>query len=180
MSAHIGRSFTGHHLEDLCPCRKEKCGLVDIEKANKDCEHHPFWAAATIRQSHPAAECWTLGQGASDHRVTVTDGTITKFECMTPDAACHIYPECECEHWESGHSATNGPGHAVVKHEDCWLQNWFDHGAHGTAYTGDDYNDMRDDGIPHGMTRTGPIEHLYDDCILWSFTDEEITHAHAD
>ena len=175
MSTHIGRSFTGHHIEDQCPCPQEKCGLVDSEKVHKDCDQHKMWAAKTIRQGHPAAECWTLGKGSSEHLVTVTDGVITKFECTNPEAACHIYPECDCESWADDHASERGAGHAVVKHDDCWLQGWFDHGSPGAVYSGDDYNDMRDDGIPVGMTRTGRIEHEYDDCILWSFEPEDVT-----
>lgn len=172
MSHHIGRSFTGHHLEDQCPCPKEKCGLVDNEKANPECEHHKPFSAQTIRQGHLASDCWTLGKGASSHRVTVVDGKITKFECTNAEAACHIYPECYCQTWETNHSSLNGKGHAIAKHDDCWLEWWFELGTEGTVYIGTDCNDARDDGIPSSMTRTGLIDHTYEDCILWYFEEE--------
>lgn len=57
---HIGRSWTGHELEDGCPCIKAPCGLVDIratELADIQCDQHRVEAAKTIRQMHPASAC---------------------------------------------------------------------------------------------------------------------------
>lgn len=55
---HIGRSWTGTRLEDVCPCPKEPCGLVDAEKALESCEQGHHWnRARTIRQSHRSDEC---------------------------------------------------------------------------------------------------------------------------
>ena len=54
---HVGRSWTGHHLEDSCPCPQEPCGLVSISKADPSCPEHPEMRAKTIRRSHPASEC---------------------------------------------------------------------------------------------------------------------------
>lgn len=55
LKVHIGRSFTGHPLEDDCPCHKAPCGLVDIE--DEDCPQHSWRAYKTIRQTHSADEC---------------------------------------------------------------------------------------------------------------------------
>lgn len=43
MRYHIGRSWPGmgNEIEASCPCPKAPCGLVDPDKANPDCEHHP-------------------------------------------------------------------------------------------------------------------------------------------
>ncbi|MFI7191438.1 hypothetical protein ACIBQ0_17025 [Nocardia nova] len=54
MSWHVGRSFSGHPLEDECPCPKEPCGLVRLENAHPDCEQHPN---KTLRQGHRADQC---------------------------------------------------------------------------------------------------------------------------
>ena len=54
---HIGRSFMDTHLEDACPCPKEPCGLVRIDKISEKCEQHGFGHAKTIRQSHLEERC---------------------------------------------------------------------------------------------------------------------------
>lgn len=56
-NTHIGRSFTGHGLEDSCPCPQEPCGLVSTERITRACPQHGFEAARTIRQSHEAGSC---------------------------------------------------------------------------------------------------------------------------
>ena len=55
---HIGRSWTGHEIEDDCPCPKGVCGLVAT--IIDDCPQHSRLAAKTIRQSHHAAACPAL------------------------------------------------------------------------------------------------------------------------
>lgn len=57
MNYHIGRSWAGHEIEDACPCPKAPCGLVDPDKANPDCEHHPLTRSKSMRQGHPADQC---------------------------------------------------------------------------------------------------------------------------
>jgi hypothetical protein len=52
---HIGRSFSGHRLEDDCPCVKAPCGLVS--EWVSECEQHNPEASKTIRQRHPADQC---------------------------------------------------------------------------------------------------------------------------
>lgn len=55
LNMHIGRSFTGHPLEDDCPCVKAPCGLVEVE--DEDCPQHSWRAAKTIRQTHMSTDC---------------------------------------------------------------------------------------------------------------------------
>jgi hypothetical protein len=54
---HIGRSWSGTRIEDDCPCPKAGCGLVSSQSTDAGCSHHPFGAAKTIRQAHPAERC---------------------------------------------------------------------------------------------------------------------------
>ena len=56
-TAHIGRSFVGHPLEDDCPCGKAPCGLVDVSLIDAECPQHTIRATKTIRQAHPADRC---------------------------------------------------------------------------------------------------------------------------
>lgn len=57
MTFHIGRSWSGHPLEDACPCPKAPCGLVDMDQTEEACLEHPAERGKSIRQSHPASEC---------------------------------------------------------------------------------------------------------------------------
>lgn len=52
---HMGRTWTGHAIEDACPCVKALCGLVSEDVP--ECEHHNILAAKTMRQVHLASEC---------------------------------------------------------------------------------------------------------------------------
>lgn len=54
---HLGRSFTGHPLEDTCPCPKAPCGLVVQDTIRNDCPEHAWEHAKSMRQSHPARTC---------------------------------------------------------------------------------------------------------------------------
>lgn len=57
MTFHIGRSWSGHPLEDGCPCPKAPCDLVDMDRTDPACLEHPGERGKSIRQSHPASEC---------------------------------------------------------------------------------------------------------------------------
>lgn len=57
---HIGRSWTGHHLEDECECPQEACGLVNMDNAFAACPQHGWEAAKTMRQIHLADNCPAL------------------------------------------------------------------------------------------------------------------------
>jgi hypothetical protein len=54
-------------LEDVCPCPKAPCGLIDDATNVTDCPQHGMWAAKTIRQHHWADEC---PGGAGDWPIT--------------------------------------------------------------------------------------------------------------
>lgn len=54
---HIGRSWTGHPLEDACPCAKAPCGLVIQGQALDTCPEHALGAFKSIRQGHPSDRC---------------------------------------------------------------------------------------------------------------------------
>jgi hypothetical protein len=56
---HMGRAWSGHEIEDACPCEQEPCGLVATP--DPECVQHS--RAKTIRQSHPAESCPALGAG---------------------------------------------------------------------------------------------------------------------
>jgi hypothetical protein len=111
----------------------------------------------------------------AEHIVTVTacydaDGTEltpdVKFECRGNDThKCHIYPDCACESWEEGHERE----HPYTHHQTCWMQGWFDAGAH--CYDGEDMDDLNGDyNLPAGMNRSGPITALFcEEYIEWEF-----------
>jgi hypothetical protein len=60
MSSHMGRAFTGHAIEDTCPCPKTACGLITMDTADQDCPQHAFTAAKTMRQGHQERDCPAL------------------------------------------------------------------------------------------------------------------------
>ena len=73
---HVGRAWTGHLIEDACPCPKAPCGLA-ISTPGVTCpEHNPAdWIdSKTIRQSHPASDCPAMKEEA------MTDDTTTENE----------------------------------------------------------------------------------------------------
>ena len=53
---HVGRSWTGHTIEDECPCSQEVCGLVQFDVMS-DCPEHGRQASKTMRQGHLAVDC---------------------------------------------------------------------------------------------------------------------------
>lgn len=56
-AAHVGRSFEGTMMEDVCPCGNAPCGLVDSERIDPECIQHPWKHGKTIRQMHNAKDC---------------------------------------------------------------------------------------------------------------------------
>ncbi|MER5482953.1 hypothetical protein ABT024_07015 [Streptomyces sp. NPDC002812] len=54
---HVGRSWSGHEIEDHCPCPKAPCGLVRQETTVEECDEHYFLNARAMRQSHTPAAC---------------------------------------------------------------------------------------------------------------------------
>jgi len=54
---HVGRAFTGTRIEDMCPCEKAPCGLVDTSGIDPACREHPWQRGNTIRQQHQPKDC---------------------------------------------------------------------------------------------------------------------------
>lgn len=105
------------------------------------------------------------------HYVKIVDGQM-KFECQDSAAKCHTYPACDCEQWNDNHATENGAGHENVHHNQCWMQGWFD--VPGATYTGDEFTDMTDTGVPEDMNREGYIWTSCDSEIL-EFDFEDVT-----
>ena len=54
---HYGRQWSGHLIEDECPCTQAPCGLVAGFLVATDCPQHAPKAAKTMRQGHEAEKC---------------------------------------------------------------------------------------------------------------------------
>jgi hypothetical protein len=54
---HISRHWAGSALEDACPCPKEPCGMVPLDRTSPDCTQHPPELGKSIRRSHLPEEC---------------------------------------------------------------------------------------------------------------------------
>lgn len=110
------------------------------------------------------------------HYVTVTPGradedgwryeeAAVKFECRgNQGSECHQYPDCDCEYWDDNHE------HPRVKHDECWMQGWFDSEV-GHVYDGADGDDRDDTCVPRDMSRSGPIATVFDidGFVEWRF-----------
>lgn len=87
---HIGRSWTGHKIEDRCGCPKGACGLVAADlttlAAINECPHHGP-AAAKIRQAHHAAACPALDDPCIPDDAHFYDGGDTGYMvvCCNPN-----------------------------------------------------------------------------------------------
>ncbi|MEU1037673.1 hypothetical protein [Streptomyces sp. NPDC005907] len=85
---HIGRSWDGGgHLEALCPCPLEPCGLVDRDKVSDECDQHPPSACKTMRSGHSAEDCPGIGKS-----LVLAVGRTDKARHAVLDAAC-LEPE---------------------------------------------------------------------------------------
>jgi hypothetical protein len=100
MTFHIGRSWSGHPLEDGCPCPKAPCGLVDMDQTEPACLEHPAERSKSIRQSHPASECpGSLVAAPAQHRLVAVNARDIPFatleEPREPKACeCHTFGQC--------------------------------------------------------------------------------------
>lgn len=54
---HMGRSWSGHHMEDECPCPQEPCGLIARDKVVETCPQHYFGRSKTMRSIHRVEDC---------------------------------------------------------------------------------------------------------------------------
>lgn len=87
---HIGRSWPGQHfIEDECPCPQEPCGLVDVDRADPTCPHHPPERGKTIRQSHLAGACPAKAESCE---------CPTFGQCLTSTGCdhCRVYGDEAC------------------------------------------------------------------------------------
>ena len=105
------------------------------------------------------------------HYVKIVDGKAS-FECQDVTAKCHTYPACDCEAWDDDHADDFGAGHENVHYAECWMQDWFE--IPGMTYTGPEYDDMTDTGVPSDMNREGYILTSCDGEIL-EFEFAEVT-----
>ena len=89
MSFHIGRSWSGHPLEDGCPCPKAPCGLVDVDRTDPACLEHPAERGKSIRQSHSASACPAKPEVCECH---------TFGQCLTSTGCeeCRVYGDESC------------------------------------------------------------------------------------
>lgn len=66
---HIGRSWSGHDIEDGCPCPKAPCGLVVTSSVAPDCREHGYVnGAKSMRQGHAASRCPAVAALEPHHR----------------------------------------------------------------------------------------------------------------
>ena len=69
MGMHVGRHWPNTYraeargadtlhptIESECPCPREPCGLIDVEKISIDCDQH-HGGHRTLRSSHAAEDC---------------------------------------------------------------------------------------------------------------------------
>lgn len=52
---HSGRAWSGHVIEDKCPCPQQPCGLVKLSEADPECPEHRM--DKTLRQGHAEKDC---------------------------------------------------------------------------------------------------------------------------
>lgn len=102
------------------------------------------------------------------------EGPISvRFVCKGDDsAACHHWPDCECEAWGPEHGWPDGepmPGHGNVQQSSCWIDPWFNDGLSHVqdwldSWEGDEDAPGLDDLI------SGPIEYLWQgDYMTWEY-----------
>ena len=111
------------------------------------------------------------GEGTEDESRVVD--TVT-FACTAPAYAdCRKYPECDCERFNWNEARTHDvEGHPRITGRECFIEGWFDSGM--AVYEGDDYDDMRDDGVP-AIDHTGLItESWMDEWPQWDWAATEV------
>lgn len=105
-------------------------------------------------------------EGTDDERRYVQSVTFT---CTAPSIAdCRRYPDCDCDVWRWNDAETHDRnGHLRTPGHECWLADWF--AGDGHCYTGDDFDDMRDDCVP-AIDRSGTITTRFvEEHIEWDF-----------
>lgn len=80
MSLHIARSWGATEIEQTCPCPKESCGFVDLDRTDPACTEHPQGRGRTIRGHHTAEQCPGPRTTTKEKTVTDTDSTYASME----------------------------------------------------------------------------------------------------
>lgn len=62
-NGHMGRAWSGHSIEDACPCPQEECGLVSTP--DPSCGQHAYAAGKSMRQIHSAENCPSKDEAAA-------------------------------------------------------------------------------------------------------------------
>lgn len=77
---HMGRSWSGHWIEDECPCPQEPCGLVSYDKVVESCPQHYYGRAKTMRSIHLSGDCERIvaEQTAAKAKGEAAEGGIPK------------------------------------------------------------------------------------------------------
>lgn len=92
---HVGRSWSGHGLEDGCPCPKAACGLVVGATVDAACPQHALATGKTIRQTHAAEQC--------PARMTISDQTPATKRCgeCRLGLGVHTTTDPYCDHHQT-------------------------------------------------------------------------------
>lgn len=77
---HISRTFTGHSVEDACPCPQAPCGLVIVAAIVHTCPQHGKIGRGTILAMHEGEDCPGDGVTPNLHRGVVWDGSTLHAE----------------------------------------------------------------------------------------------------
>ena len=97
----------------------------------------------------------------AEHTMTITDGSPV-FTCTGDStAACHQYPDCDCESWVPGEHE-----HPSSSHDECHLAGWYKR-PEETAEM------FVEDGDVMPQNASGPIDIEWDECPLWWFEEQE-------
>lgn len=162
---HFGRAWTGHEIEDFCPCPKAACGLVGGDTETVYCEQHSIMAMRTIRQFHNEFDCPAYKPHSVAWSIRAQDmGVEPKFSCSAPEGApCRKNCPEGCESF-----TLEGHEHELVDAGECMLLPWLDNiGVSDTigAYVGD----------PHAVS-DGQVELNYvDEWVEWHYSDSPPT-----
>lgn len=97
---HVGRAWTGHQMEDECPCPQEPCGLVSLGKVVEDCPQHAFGRFKTMRQGHKDIACPSLKQvWETEDAVLIIMGTHDSKEAL--QLAKEYYADNEIDDYDA-------------------------------------------------------------------------------
>lgn len=139
----------------------------------------------------------TTRQQPGLHRIEVDrdiDGRVTavRFVCDgTSVAACHSFPDCDCETWtrelhgtrvgqrigiEKGHVLVASedvppqPGHEDVVHErECWVDPWFNGALSDVVDWLEAYDGELESPLDELKLRSGRIDTTFEGDMTWEY-----------